>query len=163
MSPFTASVTRRDRKRRRKSGAAIVQTRFVVNYRELRSGKRRQIFFERYKDAIAKRDELLASVAMGTYSQRRSDLTVAEAANHWLENRRAEVKKGTWDSYRHAVSYITRPLLVGTQRERYNFTRRGRKPKAGRARTSTGPSIQTSPERPIRPSTSGATRPNTAP
>ena len=56
---FTASITRRDRKRRLRSGAIITQSRWVLNFREPRSGQRKQLFFERQKDAIAKRDALI--------------------------------------------------------------------------------------------------------
>lgn len=124
---FTASITKRDRKRRLRSGAVVVQTRFVVNVYGPKCGQRKQLFFKRYKDAIAKRDAILASVIVGTYSQARTRLTVAQAVEHWLENRRCEVKASTWRSYRQAVGYIVGPLLVGTKLERHVFARRGEK------------------------------------
>lgn len=84
---FTASITRRERKRRLKSGAIVMQTRWIVNYREPRTGRRRQLFFERQKDAIAQRDALMSTVACGTYSESKSELTVAQAVEHWLERK----------------------------------------------------------------------------
>jgi integrase len=55
-------------------------------------------------------------------------LTVAQAVEYWLEDRRQEVKKGTWKSYHMCAGYVIGPLLVGTKEERHNFTRRGRLP-----------------------------------
>jgi hypothetical protein len=95
---FTASITRRDRRRRRKCGAVVVQTRFVVNFRDPATGRRKQLFFARHKDALAMRDAMLASVVTGSHTEVRTDLTVAGAMEHWLEHRRREVKTGTWDS-----------------------------------------------------------------
>ena len=46
---FTASITRRDRKRQLRSGATVIQSRWIVNFREPRSGQRKQLFFERQK------------------------------------------------------------------------------------------------------------------
>jgi hypothetical protein len=125
MAKVVASVTKRDRKRRLRSGALIKQTRFVVNSYEPRSGRRRQFFFERHKDAIAKRDELLSDMVLGTHEEEAHDLTVRGAVEYWLENRRTEVKTGTWDNYRVAARNIVGPLLHGSKSERYQFARRG--------------------------------------
>ncbi len=125
---FRVSITKRDRKRQCKSGAVVVQIRFVVNVSGSKTGERKQFFFKRHKDAVAKRDAILASVVTGTYSERRTRLTVARAVEHWLENRRDAVKPGTWRSYRQAVGYVVGPLLVGTKFERQVFARRGEKP-----------------------------------
>src|SRR5262249_6486241 len=125
MAKVVASITKRDRQRRLRSGAVIKQTRFIVNFREPRSGRRKQFFFARHKDAIAKRDELLSDMVLGTHEEKAHDLTVRRAAEYWLENRRTAVEKGTWDSYRMAVRYIVGPLLHGSKSERYRFTRIG--------------------------------------
>ena len=125
MAAFSPSITKRARKRRLKSGAVVVQTRFVVSFREPRSGRRKQLFFHRYRDAIAKRNALLTSVLTGAYSEAPSDLTVAQAVEHWLENRRGEVKVGTWVGYRQASRYIVGPVLVGTKQERKANTQYG--------------------------------------
>ncbi len=125
---FTASITRRDRRRLLRSGNVVIHTRFVVNFREPRSGRRKQLFFKRHKDAVAMRDALLASVVTGAYSATQTNMTVAHAVEYWLENRRSEVKPGTWKSYRQATRYIVGPLLVGSRLERHAYTRRGRRP-----------------------------------
>jgi integrase len=128
---FTASITKRDRKRLLESGAVVVQTRYVVNFQEPQSGQRKQFFFKRHRDAVAKRDEILAGVVTGSYSAAKSELTVAQAVEHWLENRRSQVKPGTLRSYQQAVGYVIGPLLIGTRLQRHAFTRTGVKPVNG--------------------------------
>ncbi len=120
----TASITKRKRRRRLKSGAIVIQLRFVVNFREPRTGQRQQFFFERHKDALAKRDALLASVVTGSYPEPQNDLTVTRAVEHWLECRRLDVKPATWRSYQQATRYIIGPLLSGTKFERHLFARK---------------------------------------
>jgi integrase len=126
-----ASVTKRERKRQLKSGAVILQTRYVVNFQEPETGQRKQFFYKRHRDAVAKRDELLSSVVTGSYSAAKSELRVSQAVEHWLENRRTQVKPGTLRSYQQAVGYIIGPLLVGTKLQRHAFARTGVKPVSG--------------------------------
>jgi integrase len=99
-----------------------------VNFREPCSGRRKQFFFARHQDAIAKRDALLSSIVTRTYLEEDTDLTVAQAVAYWLETRRKEVKTSTWNSYQHMATYIIGPLLVGTALERRRFTLSGAKP-----------------------------------
>ena len=80
--PFTVNVTKRERSRKLKSGARVTQVRWVVNYKEPRSGSRKQLFFEKKADAHAKRNELLASVENGTYSEAKTHITVAAAVEN---------------------------------------------------------------------------------
>ena len=111
--PFTVNVTKRERTRRLKSGERVTQVRWVVNYKEPRSGARKQLFFEKKADAHAKRNELLASVETGTYSEARTHITVAAAVENWLDHRRSEVKSNTFRGYETGVRLIIRPLLIG--------------------------------------------------
>src|SRR5262245_4725547 len=126
-----ASITKRERKRQLKSGAAILQTRYVVNFQEPETGQRKQFFFKRHRDAVAKRDELLSSVVTGSYSAAKSELSVSQTVEHWLENRRTQVKAGTLRSYQQAVGYIIGPLLIGTKLQRHVFARPGCKAVSG--------------------------------
>ena len=126
---FTVNVTKRERSRKLKSGEGVTHVRWVVNYKEPRTGQRRQLFFEKKADAMAKRDEVLASVATGTYSEAKTHITVAAAVENWLEHRRSEVKANTFRGYEDGARLIIKPLLVGaTARERELFTKTGVKP-----------------------------------
>jgi integrase len=127
---FTASITKRDRTRTLTSGAAVVQTRFVVNFRHPATGRRKQIFVKSHKEAIARRDELIAGAVTGSFPTEHASLTVAKAIEHWLENRKPEVKRETWRNYRRGTHYIVGPLLTGTSYERRAFTWKGTKPAA---------------------------------
>ena len=92
---IATSITKRERKRVLTSGLVVVHSRYVLNFRDPRSGKRRQVFCRSQKEAIAKRDNLLAAIATHTYTQSRTTLAVTGAVEHWLENRRPEVKAST--------------------------------------------------------------------
>jgi len=127
------NITKRDRKRKLKSGAVVTQTRWVLNYHEPRTGKRKQLFFERQKDAQAKRNEIIAQIESGSYADdRNKSVTIAEATRRWLANREGEVKEGTLAGYRQTASYITGPLLIGTPLQRCEFTTTGKKPEGTR-------------------------------
>jgi integrase len=68
-------------------------------------------------------------------------LTVAQAVEYWLENRRTDVKRSTWKSYYCAAAYVVGPLLEGTRGQRYNFSRSGRKPPDGKFVQMLGPTL----------------------
>jgi integrase len=124
---FSVNITKRDRKRRLKSGETVVQTRWVLNYREPRTGKRVQLFFARQKEAQAKRNQLIAHLANGTHADDRLSLTVDAIVRRWLENREGEVKRQTLKGYRETAGYIIDPLLIGTSLQRWEFARTGLK------------------------------------
>ena len=61
--PFNISLTKRDRQRKLRSGEVVVNTRWVLNYTDPKTGQRVQLFFARQKEAIARRNEIQASVS----------------------------------------------------------------------------------------------------
>jgi integrase len=125
----SVKITKRVRKRKLTSGAIVMQTRWVLNYREPRSGKRRQLFFDKQKDAQARHNQIIAEVENGTYSEDRNrNVTIGEVVRRWLESRDGEVKEGTLEGYRRAAANIVGPLLVGTTQQRAAFTASGKMP-----------------------------------
>jgi integrase len=130
----SVNLTRRERKRKLKNGAIVLQTRYVVNYREPRTGRRRQLFFERQKDAQAHRNQIIADIETGTYAADRSrTVTVREIVDRWLDSREGDVKDGTLDGYRRAAANIVGPLLIGTRQERARLAWTGNKPEGAKA------------------------------
>lgn len=129
---FSVTLTKRTRKRKLLSGAVALQDRYVLNYREPKTGQRRQMFFERKKDAEAKQRELLAKVADGTHVDERTVPTVAAALDHWLADKAGKVKPSTLAGYKVVAHLIRGPLLEGTRRERHDFTETGVKPKGAK-------------------------------
>jgi integrase len=123
------NITKRIRRRRLSTGAMIRQTRYVLNYREPKSGRRRQVFFERAKDAQDRRSELLTKIAAGNAIDESATPTVAEAVEHWLADRAAKVKANTLASHRIVVKHITGPWLVGSREERAAFAENGKVPR----------------------------------
>lgn len=121
------NITRRTRRRRDKrpdgSVRESIHDRWVVIYRDPRTGERHQLFFERRKDAEARRDALIADYQLGaSVSPQRASLTVSEAVARWLDNRKGEVRDRTLRGYREAAIYITGPVTRGTAKERYRNT-----------------------------------------
>jgi len=123
------SITKRVRRRVQVTGNVAVYTRYVLNFRDPYTGKRRQLFANSHRQAIARRDALVAAVATKTYADTSNQLTVKQAVEHWLENRRTEVKGSTWKTYRQvARPCIIGPLLIGTSAERKTYIETGTKP-----------------------------------
>lgn len=65
MASQVPSITKRERLRKLKT-RTVVQTRYVVNATDPRTGQRKQFFFERLRDAQQKRNELCDRGAFGT-------------------------------------------------------------------------------------------------
>lgn len=135
-------VTKRERRRRLKSGEVVVQTRYVINFRDPVTGKRKQLFFERQKDAQHKASEIAAAVVTGTYAPApavRLDLIVDEVVQNWLNNCVGNVKERTLRGYRHVARSIVGPLLIGSKDQRTEYTITGKLPKGTRLQPLLGP------------------------
>ena len=52
---FSVKITRRVRSRKLDSGMKVEYLRYVLNYKDPKTGKRRQEFFDRQKDAQARK------------------------------------------------------------------------------------------------------------
>ena len=116
------SLTKRLRKRKLKNGAVVEQLRYVVSHRDPVTNKRRQEFFERQKDAQAHQAKIMLEIGNGSYVDYRSSPTVGQAIDHWYENKRGRVKANTFEGYSIVIENIRGPLLVGTQKQRAEFT-----------------------------------------
>lgn len=110
---FQAQVTKRVRRRKQRSGATIEHTRYVLNYRDPKSGARHQLFFERQKDAQAKYAELAAAVEMNTLAPNAKSITIAQVIEAWLATREGVIKPVTLRGYRQTAKLIVGPLLAG--------------------------------------------------
>jgi integrase len=98
--------------------------RHILNYRDPRTAKRKQLSFECQKDAQAKRNELIPAFETGLSPEARSSLTVAKVVSHWLEHRRPEVKPA-FEGYAQTTRYITDPLLLGGADDRSAYAGKG--------------------------------------
>jgi integrase len=123
------NITKRVRRRRYPNGAIVHLTRHVVNYRDPKSGRRRQEFFERAKDAQHRRSELLGMVAAGSYVDERAAPSVAAVVDHWLADRAGKVKPNTLAGHRIVVKHISGPWPAGSREQRAAFAATGRAPR----------------------------------
>ena len=97
------NLTKRVRRRRQKDGRVIPQLRYVVNYQEPKTGKRRQQFFKKQKEAQARQAELQSQLHSGSYFDARRAPTVTAAVDHYLAERSGKVKASTLAGYRVVV------------------------------------------------------------
>jgi integrase len=122
---FNINITKRERTRKLRDGSTTVNVRWVLNFRDPKTGKRVQLFFERHKDALEKRNQIISQVDQRTFVAPRDQITVAEAVRRWREDRRSEVKARTMRGYDQVARYITEPLLSGTADQRRAYTDTG--------------------------------------
>ena len=125
---FAVSLTKRTRKRKLLGGATVLQTRYVLNYRDPKTGGRRQEFYELQKEAQNRRSELLVKVGSGSYVDERTVPTVAEAIDHWLADKVSNVKANTLAGYKVVTAHIRGPFLIAAKQARAEFTLTGERP-----------------------------------
>ena len=127
---LSINLTRRVRRRKLKDGSVVEQVRYVLNWRDPRTGEREQRFFERQKDAQERRAELVAAYDRGAYSSANRTVTVADAVAAWLETKRGVVRPITFASYEFEIGYIVGPLLPSEARRAIVRSGVGARPKA---------------------------------
>jgi integrase len=127
---FNINLTRRVRRRKLKDGSVVEQTRYVLNWRDPRSGAREQRFFERQREAQERRSEFLAAYERGVYSSETKTVTVEAAVAAWLETKRGVVRPITFASYEFETRYIVGPLLPSEARRAIVRSGVGARPKA---------------------------------
>ena len=135
----SVNLTNRVRRRKQKDGRVIPQLRYVVNYQEPKTGKRRQEFFKKQKEAQARQAELQSQLHSGSYFDARRAPTVAAAVDHYLAERSGKVKGSTLEGYRIVVQHIKGPLLVGSTKQRAENSRSGQKAEGTKLVQALGP------------------------
>lgn len=125
---FRAQITKRVRRRTLRSGETVEQLRYVLNYRDPRTGEREQRFFERQKDAQAALAKLAAAIETNTFAPNAKAISIAQAVDAWLATREGVIKPVTLQGYRQSCKLIVGPLLVGGGQARQRHAWRGEKP-----------------------------------
>jgi integrase len=119
------NLTRRVRRRKLKDGSTVEQTRYVLNWRDPRTGDREQRFFERQRDAQERRSELIAAYERGISSSPKT-ATVETAVAAWLETKRGVVRPITFATYEFQSRYVVGPLAPSEARRENHRFREGR-------------------------------------
>jgi len=122
------NLTRRVRRRTRKDGQVVEQLRYVLNWRDPKTGAREQRFFERQKEAQEQRAELIAAFDKGTYSAHTPMLTVADTVASWLAAKQGTVRPHTHASYTFQARYVTGPLAPSEARKAQCRSGKGKLP-----------------------------------
>jgi integrase len=123
------NLTRRVRRRKLKDGSVVEQRRYVLNWRDPRTGEREQRFFERQRDAQERRSELIAAYERGALASSRRNVTVGDAVVAWLETKRGTVRPITFATYAFQSRYVVGPLPTGEARRAIIHSGKGAKPK----------------------------------
>ena len=113
---FNVNLTRRVRHRKLKDGSTVEQIRYVLNWRDPRTGEREQRFFERQREAQERRSEFLAAYERGVYSSSPASVTVETAVAAWLETKRGVVRPITFATYQFQSRYVVGPLAPSEAR-----------------------------------------------
>ncbi len=127
---LSINLTKRVRRRKLSSGDVVEQTRYVLNWRDPRTGAREQRFFERQKDAQEERAKLIAAYERGSYSASTKSITVADAVAVWLDGKRGVVRPNTFASYEFQARYVVGPLFPAEARRAAVRSGVGAKPNA---------------------------------
>lgn len=98
------NITKRLRRRKLASGEIVNQIRYVLSFRDPSTGARRQLFFDKLRDA-----ERARSTAMEAPRETKT-LTIAEVVAGWLEAKRSTVRPITFDCYEFRCGFILPPL-----------------------------------------------------
>lgn len=141
---LSISVSKRVRTRTLKSGI-VTQHRYVLDYKDPVTHRRRQEFFERKSDAENRRVELLtptvpnprltpvpaparphvlASEFAPTPPQH-AEKTVGDVVDYWLQSLDARLKDSTRGYYTKMARYVISPTPFGTAIERRRWSRAG--------------------------------------
>jgi integrase len=126
---FNINLTRRVRRRKLKDGSTVEQIRYVLNWRDPRTGEREQRFFERQREAQERRSEFLAAYERGVYSSQTRTVTVETAVSAWLETKRGVVRPITFATYQFQSRYVVGPLHSGEARWAIIMSGKGAAPK----------------------------------
>lgn len=111
-------ITKRVRSRKQRDGSMRQQVRFVINGTHPRTGKRFQLFFDKQRDAIDKRNELIAAFERGDAMRpAKKALTVRECVEAWLENRKPLVRGVTFYAYEHRARHVIGPMWPSDARK----------------------------------------------
>lgn len=128
MKPFKITITKRERRRPSATGEMVTHVRYFLNYNDPKTGRRMQPSYERRGDAEAARNEIVATVQRGSFTDRRGAPTITALTDHWLACSQGRVKPSTLKGYQVVCDLIKGPLLRGTPQERGTYSRTGELP-----------------------------------
>ena len=129
---LSISLTKRTRRRKNRDGRIVLLERYVLNFRDPHTGQRRQLFFDRKKDAEAEQRSIALKASQNSYVDERTAPTIAKAAEHWLADRDGKVKASTLRSYKAMVKLVVGPLLDASTAERTEYAISGVAPRGAK-------------------------------
>lgn len=133
MTRFRTTITKRAIPRRLRGGETVVLDRYILNYKDPATGKRKMQFFETRKEAEVEQQRLYKAVTEGSPLDPRQAPKIADAVKYWLESCEGRVRPDTLKTYRMvARNYIIGPAFEGTKDEKFLYYSEGVLPKGAK-------------------------------
>lgn len=126
MKKFSTSIKKRAMNRKQRSGEMVVLDRYVLNYSDPTTRRRKSKYFKTRKEAEAEAQLLHKRVVEGSPVDPRQGPTVTEAVDYWLKSCEGRVTEDTLKTYRMiARNYIVGPAIEGTKHEKHVYQSTG--------------------------------------
>lgn len=129
MAQFRINITKRKQTRRQRDGSIKEYDRYVLQYRDPKTGKRVQQFYSRQKEAYDAQRQIVLDHEQGTLYDKRQVPTLEVAFDSWIADREGQIKPYTLNGYKVYRMYIIGPLLKGTTLQRRQYAVSGKMPK----------------------------------
>jgi len=109
--------------RKQRNGEVVVLDRYILNYSDPLTRKRKSQFFETRKEAEGEQQRLYKAVGEGSPLDPNQSPTIAEAVQHWLGHCEGRVVPQTIKSYKEVAGrYIVGPALEGPREAKKAYT-----------------------------------------
>ena len=129
MKTFRTSITKRTMHRTQRNGEAVVLDRYILNYVDPVTHKRKTKFRKTRKEAEAAQHTIYTQLDNGTLSVMKGAPTVEQAVRHWLKSCDGRVTKHTHKGYSNvAEAYIIGPALEGAKTDKISYANTGKMP-----------------------------------
>lgn len=129
MTKFRTNITKRAMRRKLKSGDTVVLDRYVLNYSDPYTHKRKSQFFGTRRDAEAELQRLHKAVAEGAPLDPGQSPKIVDAVQYWLKSCEGRVTAETLKTYNMiARNYIVGPAFEGTRAEKFIYRSEGTLP-----------------------------------
>ncbi len=122
---MNVTIQTQQKKRKLKDGSIRKYVQYAVNYPDPETGKRRQSYFRKKKEAIAEQKRIMIELEQGTLCDEKQVPTLEECYDYWVENKKHSIKSTTYKGLITYRSYLVGPLLIGAdmrQRREYALT-----------------------------------------
>lgn len=122
MQNFRANITKRRIEQKNRDGQIFEYDRYLLNYNDPATGKRKIKRFNTRKEAEAAQNDLIRNADAMRRRKDGKTPTLGEAVEYWLDSKKQTILKGTHHAYTQvAHDYIIGPAIKGTIDDKYRY------------------------------------------